>query len=181
MTKETTKDTKDTKEQKEYIGLYKTKEEYEKAVHLLAGTEKNMIAVVDHYQYLETYVSEYLKKMEEKREIVFDDYIADILLVDLLVNDFATFIGHMKASSLTALTKMMKGEIKEEKQDQIFLKLLRIEKDLEKIKDEDYYSIQLEKNIDLIIEKAKERNLEGVFTSIDSEKSEGDNSVEKEE
>jgi hypothetical protein len=170
-----------TKEQKENIGSFKTKEEYEKAVHLLAGTEKNMVAVVEHYQYLETYVSEYLKKMEDERKIVFDDYIADILLVDLLVNDFATFIGHLKATSLTALTKMMRDELKEEKQDQIFLKLLRIEKDLEKIKDEDYYSIQLGKNIDLIIEKSKERNLEGVFTPIDSEKSEGDNSVEKEE
>lgn len=153
----------------------------EDAVHLLAGTERNMVAVVEHYKYLETTVSNYLKKVEEKREIVFDDYIADILVVDLLVNDFATFIGHMKVTSLSAFTKMMKDQMKEEEQDKAFLKLLKIENDLERVKDEEYYEIILDKNIDIIIEKAKEKNLEGVFENKKKEEREDSEDVDNNE
>ncbi len=152
-------------------------EVYDKAVRLIAGAEGNINAIVDHYKYLEEFTQKYLASFEEKMNITFDSYIADLLLVELLVNDMATFIGHMKVLSATTLSKMSRGELTDDQQDKAFLRILKVEKDFEKIKDEEYYEIALEKNVKGIIKEAKVKNLEGVFTYNTLDK-EGEENVE---
>lgn len=142
------------------------KEKYNKAVELLAGSESNLEAVIKHYSMLDQYVVDYLKKVEEERNIKFDQYISEILVVDLFVNDMASFIGHVKITGSTILSKFMKGGLKEEEENKLFMKMVKIEHDLSKLMDTDYYEVILERQIGLLVEKANEDGFEHLVTSV---------------
>jgi hypothetical protein len=145
-----------------------TKEAYNKAVELLAGSERNEEAIMEHYSAIEKFVEKYLAKYEETNNITFDSYLNDLLVFDLMLHDIATFMGHMKLTAATLMSKMMTGKLTEEQQNKGFLKLIKIEKDLQKIMDEDYYEVVLAKQIKTIIEKAESEGLT-VFKSKEDE------------
>lgn len=142
----------------------KTKAEKTKAMELLAGSEANLEAVMNHYDYLEGFIAKYLEKAEKEKGISFDSYISDIFALDLLLNDMATFLGHVKITGSSILAKFMKGELNEEEQNRAFMKMIKIEKDLPKMIDEDFYEVILEKSVNILLEKAKEEGFENIVT-----------------
>lgn len=145
-----------------------SEEKYNKAVELLAGSQRNDEAIMEHYSNIEKFVQNYLTKYEESHNVSFDAYLNDLLVFDLMLHDIATFVGHMKLTAATIMSKMMTGKLNEEQQNRGFLKIINLEKDLKKIMDEEYYEVVLAKQIKTIIEKAESEGLT-VFTSKSDE------------
>jgi hypothetical protein len=144
------------------------RESAEKAVTLLAGAEENLKALTNHYIYLEDFITEHLKKVEEEKNIVFDEYIADLLVTDLFVHDMATYIGHFKVFGAKVITKLASEDATEEQKNSAMLKLLRFENEIPKMKDEGYYEVCIDKQIELLLEKAKEKGFEGIVKEKES-------------